>query len=407
MKRYYTIDHRVLFLFGYLFYFFTPYVVGQLDLFATLPGMELFHGYYKQISSESLSVYLIITLTWLPAFYLGHLAFKFIKPYKKSLQLFPPTSITKKMWVEGVLLFCILFVFIVIGRNSILGGYSSYDVGARGKFSTLLVIFNFFLVYQLLSKETSSFIFAIGPGLTALLLLSMGGRMYVIQTFVIYLVYKTSFAEKRWKVSKILIVSFLAFLVGSSIGLWRMHSNFGLEKALYSLFAEPVFTWFSTSTFFLKNEVPILNFPTNFLTSFLNLVPNSLIGIKRYIISVKQMGYEYENPLGADSIWTTLVINFGAIGSFFFIFITGFLLNFLRHLSEDSRFWAVYYILVCGIIPFQIFRDGFFIINKQLFFNFLLFPAIVIMLLKLLEYSQSRTSRRTEIDNTSGAEAHS
>jgi hypothetical protein len=96
------------------------------------------------------------------------------------------------------------------------------------------------------------------------------------------------------------------------------------------------------------------------------------------------MGYSYVNPFGADSIWTSLVINFGSIGSFLFIFFTGFLLNMLRHLSESSRFWAVYYILVCAMLPFEFFRTGFFILNKELFFNFLFLPMIIGVVMRIL-----------------------
>ncbi len=386
MKKYYTIDHRILFLFGFLFYFLTPYVVGRFNLFAEYPGMQLFQGYFKEIPPNKLTYYWIITLSWLPAFYLGHFSFKLAKPYKKALRPFPANFVSEHISLIAGLLSALLFVFIIVGRNSIFGGYELYDTGVRGKFSTLLIVFNFFLLYQLLSEKSRSVILIGGTTLTALLLLSMGGRMYVVQTFIVLLVYKTSFAPNRWKISQIIVVLGAAFIVGSAVGLWRMKSSFNLSGATYSLFAEPVFTWFSTSTFLSRNEIPLINFPANFLSSFLNLLPNSIFNIKQYVISIKQMGYQYKNPLGADSVWTTFIVNFGAFGSFFFIYLTGFLLNFLRHFSEDKRFWAAYYICICGMIPFQLFRDGFFIINKQLFSNLLLFPALIILLLKLIGY---------------------
>jgi hypothetical protein len=120
------------------------------------------------------------------------------------------------------------------------------------------------------------------------------------------------------------------------------------------------------------------------------MVPNTIISLKPFVVSTQQMGYVSQSPLGADSVWSTYVINFGAVGSFFFIFMTGFLLNFLRHMAERGRFWAVYYILVCGMLPFQFFRDGFYLINKQLFFNFLLFPALILLVMKTVLYLQQR-----------------
>lgn len=388
-NRYFQIDHKILFLFGYFFYLLTPIIIGRTHAFVGYPGMDLFHGFYKQIPADQLNAYIIITLSWLPAFYGGHLFFTFLKPYKRELVKFPATYTTDKISLVSTALIFLLISFAYMARNSIVGDYFAfYDSGARGKLSTLLVTFNFLLLYQLVSKQSLSIILVIGTAATALLLLVIGGRMYVIQTIIIILIYKTSYAEKKWKFHHIILVLFAGFIVGSTVGLARMRSNINFDKAQYSLFAEPVFTWFSTSTFLIYNKIPRYNIPLNFLTSFLNLFPNSIFSLSKFIVQIKNMGYHYLNPLGADSIWSTIVVNFGSIGSFFFIFLTGFLLNFLRHLAENRRFWAAYYICVCGMLPFQIFRDGFYIINKQLFFNFMLFPAILLFSLKLIEFTQ-------------------
>ncbi len=404
MRRYYLIDHKILFLFGYIFYLCTPYIVGQTHSFKGFPGMEMFQGFFNLIPGDKLKEYTLITLSWLPAFYLGHFVYKLFAPFKRSLQLFPASYTSHGVSYVAVLLMGVLILFTYISRNSLLGNYQLYDSGARGKMSTLLVIFNFFFLYQLLTKQKLSYILVAGTIVTAILLLTMGGRMYVIQTFIIYLIYKTSFAIKRWTILQILLFAFVALFVGSWVGTYRMGTAFNLNRGLYSLMAEPVFTWFSTSTFLIGNNIPVINFPSNFLTSFLNLVPNTIISFKSYVVSTQGMGYVYQNPLGADSVWSTFVINFGSVGSFCFIFITGFMLNFLRHLSENSRFWAAYYILVCGMLPFQFFRDGFYIINKQLFFNFLLLPVLILMVLKFVQYGQSLMesnfySKKTAVSN--------
>ncbi len=386
MNKYYLIDHKILFLFGYIFYLFTPWVVGNLGSFAGYPGMDLFHGFYKRIPPSQLFSYILITISWLPAFYLGHFTFKVIKPYKKKLEIFASDFLTNNMRYIAFFLIGVLIMFTYLGRNSLTTSYHLYDAGSRGKISTLLILFDFFLIYQLLSKQKLSVALAVGTACTALLLLLMGGRMYVMQTFIVILVYKTSFAVNRWKLYQIFLVLMACYIVGSFVGVARMNTSFDLNKAQYSLLAEPVFTWFSTSTFLINNKIPLFNFPSNFLTSFLNLVPNTVVNFKQFVISTQSMGFYYVNPLGADSVWSTLIINFGSIGSFFFIYLTGFLLNFLRHLTEDNHFAAAYYISVCGVLPFQIFRDGFFILNKQLFFNFLLFPLILFFILKLFIY---------------------
>ena len=149
MKRYFQIDHRILFLFGYFFYFLTPYLVGNAHAFQGYPGMDLFHGYYKQIPQEKLQSYFLITISWFLAFYAGHFCFKLLKPYKRSLQLFPATYATDKIWLVALLLLFAFLLFAFNARNSFGGDYfRSYDSGVRGKISTLLVTFNFLLIYQ-------------------------------------------------------------------------------------------------------------------------------------------------------------------------------------------------------------------------------------------------------------------
>lgn len=389
MNKYYRIDHRILFLSGYVFYLFTPYLVGVSNIFQGFPGMDLYQGFFKMIPNEKLVSYMQITLSWLPAFFLGHFCYKLCKPYKRKLQFFPATATSYAISYVALFLLVVLIVFAFIGRNSLFGGYQSYDFAARGKISSLLVIFNFFLLYQLLTAQKASYLLIIGTILTVFLLLTMGGRMYVMQTLIIYLVYKTSFAARRWKAYQIAGAALAGFLLLSFVGIWRMGAGFSFDWASYSLLAEPVFTWFSTSTFLSSNDIPLINFPSNFLTSFFNLIPNSIVSLRPYVVSTGQMGYITQNPLGAESVWSNFVINFGSVGSFFFIFLTGFMLNFLRHLSESSRFWAVYYILVCGMLPFQFFRDGFFLINKQLFFNFLFLPALILIILKTIIFLQN------------------
>lgn len=402
MPRYYLIDHRILFLFGFLFYFIVPLWVGSAHAFPGFPGIELFHGYFQQIPVAAINNYLVITLFWLLAFYAGHFCFKLYKPYKLSLKLFPATRISGMTNLVAIVLFGVLVLFAFLSRNSLFSGYASYDVAARGKMSTLLVVYNFFCVYQLISRQRVSVLLLAGLVVTAILLLSMGGRMYVLQTFIVVLIYKTSFAPRPWRLFKILQIILLGFLVGSLFGLWRMKTTFALENAAYSLLAEPTFTWFSTSSFLSANtQIPYFNIPLNFLTSFLNLIPNTIISLKPYVVSAHQMGYQYINPLGAESMWTSLVINFGSVGSALFLFLTGFLLNFLRHFSERNRFAAVYYIMTCGMIPFQLFRDGFYILNKQLIFNFLVFPGIIFLVLNVMLYMQ--TSRISHKHPVAGA----
>ncbi len=401
LKRYYLVDHRIFFLVGFIFYLMTPVLLGRVNAFQDYPGVELFQGFFRRIPDNKIRDYIVISLSWIPAFYLGHFCFKLLKPYKRSLQLYPSTYETRSIHYIAIVLCGFLALFTYVARNALFGG-GEYDVGPRGKLSTLIVIFNFLLIYQLISKNKISKVLVIGTFINAMLLLMAGGRLTALQSFLIFLIFKTSFAPKRWKAYHILLFAAICFVIGAAIGLRRVNADFNIERAGFSFLAEPLFTWFSSASFLVGNEIPWFNIPTNFLTSFFNLMPNTIFSLRDYVVSANEMGYKYENPFGADSIWTTLVINFGSIGSWIFIFIMGFMLNLLRHLSESSHFWSTYYILVCAMLPFEFFRTGFFIINKQLFFNFMLLPGLILFALKMVNYLQSGKAsvKNIELQNT-------
>jgi hypothetical protein len=228
VKRYYLIDHKILFLLGYIFYLWVPYWLGAGDAFHDYPGVSLFQKYFQRIAASRIHSYTLITLSWLPAFFLGHLAFKVITPYKRPLQLYPATVITHSVSYIGLLLCGVMVLFVYMSRGAILGSFDNYDVGPRGKLTTLMMVFNFFLLYQLVSRQKPSIYLAIGTILTSLILLLSGGRLTPLQTFLAYLIYKTSFAEKRWRLSRIAIFALIGFFMGALVGMWRVRAGFSL-----------------------------------------------------------------------------------------------------------------------------------------------------------------------------------
>jgi hypothetical protein len=387
-KRYYAIDHKLLFLFGFVFYLVVPVVAGMMKGFVKYPGMDIYHAFFDLIPQERLVQYLVSIALWPIAFFCGHLTFSLLRPYKLTLHRFPANYVSRSTTWVSYALFLVLILFVWLARGSVSGNYQAYDSAARGKLSTLLMVYDFFLLYQWVSRQRVDRILILGLALNAAFLLFLGGRLYVFQTFTIVLIFMTSFADRRWKPVHILALVAIGFVAGSLTGVLRMGYSYTFDKAAYTLFAEPVFTWFSTGTFLISNDIPMTGFPTNFLTSFFNLVPNTFVNLQGLVVTPQNMGYRYLSLLGADSIWTTSVVNFGYFGSLVFVYVTGFLLHYFRMKSESSRFWAVYYILLCGLLPFQFFRDSFAILNKQIFFNFLLLPGLLLLLIRAVQFIQ-------------------
>jgi hypothetical protein len=108
MKKYYLIDHKWLFLFGFIFYLFVPYLVGITSVFKGFPGMELYREFFNKIPKDKIQLYAAITLSWLIAFYLGHFCFKLLQPKKATLQLFNTNSTDYGIASTGILLLFVL-----------------------------------------------------------------------------------------------------------------------------------------------------------------------------------------------------------------------------------------------------------------------------------------------------------
>lgn len=384
MSRRFLLDHRLMFLFGYIFYLGTPVLVGYTKAFSGFPGVDLYLELFERVPASQLETYFAITVSWLPAFFAGDLIVRLFAPVRSLPKRFRQDELSMSLWLISIILLVVFLVFTYLSRQSILGGYASYDIAARGKLSTLLMVLTFFLMFDRVTDQPHSILLPLLTGATALLLLSMGGRMYVFHLFVVVLVYKTSLAKRRWGLGRLVFFLLLGFVAGGVLGAWRMGIRPDTLMGLYSFLAEPAFTWFSVMTFLANNEIVAFHWPGNFLSSFLNLVPNTIFPVKPYLVSLESMANGYQNPLGADSLWTNLVINFGYLGSVIFMFCTGGLFALLKQLAGYRRFWAVYYLMVCGMIPFQFFRDGFYLLHKQMLFNFLLFPAAVLLMIRVL-----------------------
>lgn len=166
------------------------------------------------------------------------------------------------------------------------------------------------------------------------------------------------------------------------MGVWRLGSdNFSFESLFYIGIAEPLMTWISAVSMFSLNELPLFAFPYNFISSFCNFIPTILLPDKSSLIM--PIAIEYDSPLGATSLLVSFISNFGVLGSCFVLFVSGFILTVIR-VNFRTCFFQTYYCCLCAIIPFQLFRDDLAIVNKMILFNFLLLPAIIFMIEKML-----------------------
>ncbi|MCS2892750.1 hypothetical protein [Parabacteroides faecis] len=147
--------------------------------------------------------------------------------------------------------------------------------------------------------------------------------------------------------------------------------------------AEPLYTWVSAVSMFSENEFCYFSFPDNFITSFLNFIPSVLLPNKSDFISLVDI--KFEAPFGALSLLVSLVYNFGVFGSFLALFFLGLFFTYVRY-NFSGYFGNTYYYCICSVIPFQLFRDNLSIVNKMIFYNFLIIPIAILLLSNLIKW---------------------
>lgn len=378
--------HNLLFIFGFFYYLVTPPLVGLFGFFYTYPGMDFWHKDFKNITNQ-LSNYYLIILLFTFSYFFGSYFIKFL-PRKES---YLSINIEKKtiyiLPIGVAAIFVIICFFLIIKNYDILfTGYSTYDVSFLGMLASLNSVSLVMILYFIITKSSRLVIysFCIAILIISVILLGLGSRMYILIPLVALFVYKIYYSNSKWHLFKTTGLGIMALFFLLLIGSWRIGGVFDSDFLAYLLVSEPVFTWWSTSIFLFENSTFPFALPSNFITSFFNFIPSFLFENKSsLIISIKESFY-YESPLGADSIFVNVMGNFGWFFGGFFFFFLGFFYSFIEDLSRKGGFYLAYYIAVVALIPFQVFRDNFSIIHKQLFWNMLIVPVFILITIYLI-----------------------
>jgi hypothetical protein len=191
----------------------------------------------------------------------------------------------------------------------------------------------------------------------------------------------TYFKEKfNVKIIKLIAVVLCVTLIIFFIGRFRLGDNPSIDLLLniVNLIEEPIYTWLTAGSFLRENpELPVFAIPYNFLPSFINFIPRFLLPNKMDLFV--DVPFKFEAPLGACSIFVSLIGNFGVVGSAIFLFIMG-MFSSVMFFYTYNKFCYVYYIAYSAMLPFQFFRDHFPILNKSMVFVFFLIPIAIIFI---------------------------
>lgn len=378
--------HPYLFAFGVLYYLVTPIFVLKFGVIEGMPGVNLLNKYDVD---PYFHTYLVIAIIFLISFLLGsYLPLNFKKKHQRH-------TFSHSIGAKDI--FCVSIPFALFGqyvifnaRNSLFKGYTiDYDIELMGAIATCNSIFLVLYLYIVqLPKSPYRIWFRCLLFEFSLVLLGLGSRMYVLIIVIALVLYYMSINKvKARKIIYIATFSTLFFLI---VGIVRLSStDISLDALLYIGCAEPLFTWISAISYFNYNDITMISFPSNFISTFINFIPTLFLPNKSTLIV--PLSGEFDAPLGATNLMISMLDNFGIIGSAIMLFCGGALLTCIRY-NFKSKLGNAYYFCLCGIIPFQLFRDNLSIVNKMIFFNFLLLPIALLGIIKLLKANMNHSS---------------
>lgn len=361
------LSHLHLFAIGWVYYLLIPILAGRLGLFESSDSFALMRRFASPQDRWWPALILYVALLPL-AFLAGNAAAARIPTWRRfRTPITGPSQIMVPVYALALLLTG------YAARGNLFAGYSAdLDIAAVGPVSTLQMC----LVFQYLAARAGGSRSTRWLGalllICSVLLLGMGGRLYVLSALVAIYVdwwkFRASGSRARLRSLAAVIVTPLAFGV---VGMLRL-GVFDLADLSFYIFAEPLFTSISAFTLMDGNGWELLDAPRDFFSAFINLIPAALWpGKTDYVISLLDTSLNFEAPFGAISIVTSTIGNFGYLGGPIFLSAVGFVMARAKR-GTDSVAGRALYCYLCGLLPFMLFRDPFPVQIKVALLGFVL-----------------------------------
>lgn len=380
-----SVNHNLLFSIGYVIYCIFPIIFGWYHLFNTQEYYEKWFSIFDKISTLNICIYLISMY----AFYITFIYFSNKHPFSQNYEINSSKTYSKYTFrIVFLVLAIVCCLFLIKYSDSFFSGYNemTLNMSYKGQFTALTVLYfsvlMFYYVNRVHRENTFFYKLIIHPYsilyyIIAICNLSMGGRLYLFSQILCLVVFYCYY-YKNIKLSYILLGAITAILIFAIIGLWRNETTFNVQNLISgNLVAEPIFTSYSLIKTLELGEFTIIRLPIVLLSYLINLIPTAIFPTKlNYLLSAQDFGFTVYNPVGAFHIFTSLMVNFGIIGSILFAGLLGFMFNMLNR--KNNIICPTIYILLSGYITFTFFRDGFetSLIKNMLEFSILI-PLIV------------------------------
>lgn len=382
-------------LMGLFFYVLLPnififYFAGLIDEWTV---------YGRELSPTNAQTMMLFTLVLLVLLNVGAATWRATIPRRASTASDP--ALLRTRWTGGVSWPATFTMVVSMGlfltlsftvRDSLFSGYDPDVLAndavwtARGAMSSSYSMFYVAMCVFILRRRRSMsrgvrWAMILAFGLSSVILLSMGARLYVAMALISLLALKSALSDgiPARQLSGFLLGG--ALLMGS-VGVLRSGSLEGLESVLRNVVLEPLLTSISLYTL-LANNAPIwIGQAHMFLADFQAVMPSVLFPGKGGLFErLDTYGYAFEAPVGGYHLYFSGLINFGYIGMSVIALWAGHALARVsrRPLAGPIRTSTLTTcVYLSGALTFTVFRDPFFIaIAKNVLIMAILLPIIL------------------------------
>lgn len=366
---------------GYVYYGLIPFWCFELRPDFNNGGYHLLLAYYAQIPYLNRVKYIMISFLMYVLFILGsRTAGKRFSIRKREISI----KFSEQVLFPVVILLGIAILWL--NRKFLFKGYNGIKNTYKGTLSAyVIMLFSITLMNFFARKRTfhfaKKFLDKWGTAFTffSVMLLSMGGRLYVLTSIFAILVCYSCFHVNGVSIKSFRRIFLVLMLAAGVVGIVRQGRAVHVRDVLFNILEEPLYCSFSLLTYLGNNEIDSwLSLPVILFSGLVNLVPTVIFPDKiKYIMSVFDLGTEISSPLGGMHYFVSFTLDFGIFGSILAFYVFGRIMRVLRR-EPESDLKKTIYCLICSYMTFGIYRDPIAIsIIKDIIEFSIVIPVIV------------------------------
>ncbi|MFT6274083.1 MAG: hypothetical protein ACJAZ0_000171 [Halioglobus sp.] len=400
-KKHWVPSAMPFFLFGFIYYIVSPFFVYKY-LATSSNLLEVAEKYIDPAYFDF--SYFLDAVVMLVSFLVGYGLARSVINTRASALDYGSYQSNYPLLLAAVF-FVLVMYFSLLANASGAGfftGYSSYNISVLGPFSTCVFMCSWFVNY--FSNRNISILFFSFFVFCSALLLGWGSRMFFVLSLTALIL---GFVSKNRHILK--SIWLYGFIVGAGllmviVGVLREGGGeFSSDILVSVFFAEPLFTSV-TGSLYLESlgGRPVYGVPYDVFASFIHAIPSAVYPDKMQIINEITRNENVVSPFGAKALLVNLYSNFGMFYPLF-IALMGFYYGFLNRRAQNSVFYRATYFSVLPIILLLFFRENLTTVLKVMFFNGLLVPLLVsLVLLGSSPRTIAEIRRRIRRDSTAG-----